>query len=144
MHQSHFPQCTICNRNVHIFVTKWCIVGNCQTHRGIYEMGLFHLPAPTRTAEKWPKIQIYFCFSNTAYRIQNQLFLGLRGKHQSCMWLTCHLWGPLYKHKITLIPARISNHMPSKVWDEITYPFSQTSMAAAFTVWEWMSDFISH
>ena len=22
-----------------------------------------------------------------------------------------------------LIPAWISNHMPSKVWDEITYPF---------------------
>ena len=24
---------------------------------------------------------------------------------------------------VTLIPAWISNHMPSKVWDEITYPF---------------------
>ena len=27
MHQSHIPQCTFCNRNVHISVTKWCIVG---------------------------------------------------------------------------------------------------------------------
>ena len=27
------------------------------------------------------------------------------------------------KHGLTLIPAWISNHMPSKVWDEITYPF---------------------
>ena len=24
---------------------------------------------------------------------------------------------------LTLIPAWISNHLPSKVWDEITYPF---------------------
>ena len=32
-------------------------------------------------------------------------------------------WVPFYKHGSTLIPARISNHMPSKVWDEITYPF---------------------
>ena len=26
------------------------------------------------------------------------------------------------KHGLTLIPAWISNHMPCKVWDEITYP----------------------
>ena len=32
-------------------------------------------------------------------------------------------WGPFYKHGLTLIPAWISNHMSSKVWDEITYPF---------------------
>ena len=24
---------------------------------------------------------------------------------------------------LTLIPARISNYMPGKVWDEINYPF---------------------
>ena len=30
---------------------------------------------------------------------------------------------PFYKHGLTLIPAWISNHMPGKVWDEITYPF---------------------
>ena len=28
-----------------------------------------------------------------------------------------------YEHGLILIPAYISNHMPSKVWDEITYPF---------------------
>ena len=32
-------------------------------------------------------------------------------------------WGPFYKNGLTLIPAWISNHMPSKVWDEITHPF---------------------
>ena len=34
----------------------------------------------------------------------------------------CHLQaigGPFYKHGLTLLPAWISNHMPS----EITYPF---------------------
>ena len=30
---------------------------------------------------------------------------------------------PFYWHGLTLIPARLSNHMSSKVWDEITYPF---------------------
>ena len=29
----------------------------------------------------------------------------------------------LYKHGLALIPARISNHMSSKVWENITYPF---------------------
>ena len=27
------------------------------------------------------------------------------------------------KNGLTLIPARISNHMPIKVWDEIAYSF---------------------
>ena len=31
--------------------------------------------------------------------------------------------GPFYQHGFTLIPAWISNHMPSNMWDEITYPF---------------------
>ena len=30
---------------------------------------------------------------------------------------------PSYYHGLTLIPAWMCNHMPSKVWDEITYPF---------------------
>ena len=31
--------------------------------------------------------------------------------------------GPFYYNGLTLIPAWISNHMPGKVWDEITNPF---------------------
>ena len=31
--------------------------------------------------------------------------------------------GPFYLHGLTLIPAWMSNHTSSKVWDEITYPF---------------------
>ena len=36
---------------------------------------------------------------------------------------TVDRWGPFYLHGWTLIPAGISNHKPSKMWDEITYPF---------------------
>ena len=32
-------------------------------------------------------------------------------------------WAPFYWDGLILMPARISNHMPSKVWYEITYPF---------------------
>ena len=28
-----------------------------------------------------------------------------------------------YQHGLNLIPAWISDHIPGKVWDEITYPF---------------------
>ena len=30
---------------------------------------------------------------------------------------------PFYYHGLIIIPTWISNHMPNKVWDEITYPF---------------------
>ena len=30
--------------------------------------------------------------------------------------------GPFYKHGLTFIPTWISDHMPNKMWDEITYP----------------------
>ena len=42
----------------------------------------------------------------------------------SCVWnIQIATWSPFYKHVSTLIPACISNHMPSRVWDEIIYPF---------------------
>ena len=40
-----------------------------------------------------------------------------------------YTWGPLYQHGLTLIPAWISNHMHSKVWDELSIN-SQTSTVA--------------
>ena len=30
---------------------------------------------------------------------------------------------PFYQYGLTLIPAWISYHVPSEVWNEITYPF---------------------
>ena len=45
-------------------------------------------------------------------------------------WATSQtIWGPFYSCGLTLIPAWINNHMTSKMWDEITYPFP-TSMVA--------------
>ena len=42
-----------------------------------------------------------------------------------CRWyvLIISYLGPFYLHELTLIPAWISIHMPSEVWDELTYPF---------------------
>ena len=51
--------------------------------------------------------------------------------------------GPFYLHRLTLIPAWISNHVPCTVWDEITYPFTNFN-SATIEVWEWINNFISH
>ena len=37
----------------------------------------------------------------------------------------------------------MSNHMPSKVWIEIAYPFPNLNSATE-KVWEWISRFIQH
>ena len=52
-------------------------------------------------------------------------------------------WGPLYQHGFNSIPAWTSNHMPSEVWVEITYPFPNTN-GATVEVWEWIINFIPH
>ena len=37
-----------------------------------------------------------------------------------------HSWSPFHKYYLHLVPAWISNHMPSEVRDEITFSFLQT------------------
>ena len=37
----------------------------------------------------------------------------------------------------------ITNHMPGKVWDELTYPFPNFN-GATVEVWEWIGNFIPH
>ena len=49
-------------------------------------------------------------------------------KNLNCPWkmflsIRMYICSRFYYHGSTLIPAWISNLMPSKVWDEITYPF---------------------
>ena len=41
------------------------------------------------------------------------------------------------------ICAWISNHMPSEVWDQITYPLPNFN-GCTFGVWEWISNFIPY
>ena len=48
-------------------------------------------------------------------------------------------WGRFYQHGLFLIPVWISNHMPSKVWDEITYRFPNF-YGATVEAREWISN----
>ena len=49
-------------------------------------------------------------------------------------------WGP-YLHEVTLISSWIHNHMPSTVWDVITYPFPNFN-GASLEVLKGISNFI--
>ena len=51
--------------------------------------------------------------------------------------------GYFYNHGLTLIPTCISNHMLSRVWCEITYPFLNFN-GNAVEVWERIYNFIPH
>ena len=51
----------------------------------------------------------------------------------SCVWFQMDI----------LIPAWISNHMPNKVWDKITYPFPNFN-GCTVVVWERISNFTTH
>ena len=51
-----------------------------------------------------------------------------------CHCQHCFYRGSFYWHGLTLISARISNHIPSKVRDEVTYPFSNFN-GATIEVW---------
>ena len=52
-----------------------------------------------------------------------------------------HFWGPFY-YQLTWISAWISNHIHSKNWDEITYPFSNFN--DTIEVWERISHVTLH
>ena len=49
--------------------------------------------------------------------------------------------GPLYWHGLTYIPAWLSNHMSSQMWDDITYSFPNCN-SCAFEVWERLLEII--
>ena len=42
----------------------------------------------------------------------------------------CQVWMPVAPFTNMVYSACISNHMPSKVWDEIIYPFLNFNSAA--------------
>ena len=73
-------------------------------------------------AISWPNVDQSVSYRST---FQVNCFCNLRVKSD---WIPIYFYkkfpdAPLSK-KLILIPAWISNHMPSKVWDEITYPYS--------------------
>ena len=49
-------------------------------------------------------------------------------------------WSLIYLHALTLIRALISKHLPSRMWDEIAYPFPNFN-GATVEVWAWISNF---
>ena len=49
----------------------------------------------------------------------------------------------IYEHGLTLIPAWISNHMPSNAWDKITYPISKLQRCNRWSL-EWICYFIPY
>ena len=61
----------------------------------------------------------------------------------------CHQWAfpstrdPFYEQDFTFIRAWMSNHTPTKVWNEITYPFPNFNCVTV-AVWKWISNFIPH
>ena len=57
--------------------------------------------------------------------------------------ITVDIKGPFHWRGLTLIPAWISNHMLSKMWYEITYPFPNL-YGATVEVWEWIRNFIPY
>ena len=76
----------------------------------------------------------------TWYSIAIQCFDNL-ARYKDCDRSEGNIWGPFYQHGLTLISAWISNHMPSKKWDEITYPFPNFN-SATVEVWVWINNFI--
>ena len=52
--------------------------------------------------------------------------------------------GSFYWHELTLIPACLGNHMPSKVLTEITYPSPNFNGQTFEVILEWISNFITH
>ena len=67
-----------------------------------------------------------------------QIIFGLE-----CKFDTKEVHGNKYDKSYTAATAWISNHIPSKVWDEITYPFPNFN-GYTVEVWEWISNFIPH
>ena len=52
-------------------------------------------------------------------------------------------WRPFYWHGLIPIPTWISNNMPSKAWDEITYLFPNFK-SCTVEVWETIRNFIPY
>ena len=59
------------------------------------------------------------------------------------MWVITWIWKKPGAPLLALVQAWIGSHTPSKVWDEITYPFLNV-YSSIFEAWELISNFIPH
>ena len=50
------------------------------------------------------------------------------------MWSAADSWHPLYSCGLILVPEWISDHIHSKVLDEITYPFQNFNVGEMFQI----------
>ena len=87
---------------------------------------------------------LYWLKGSIGFGNVSQLMMAFCHEKTEC----CHSWDPFYWHGLTLIPAWIRNSIHYiikhyKVWDEITYPYSNFN-GAAIEVWKWISNFILH
>ena len=82
------------------------------------------------------------CLLNDKLFIHCSYGVGIKysRRTRSIQWLLIPS-DPFYLYGLTLIPTWIDNHIPSKVWDEITDPFQNFS-GATVELWEWINNFI--
>ena len=80
--------------------------------------------------------QICYMLHDLSYLMQNEYYSKSAGTiYHSCV--------PILIDVINSISTWISNHIPSKVYGEITYPYPNFSSCTA-KVWEWINYFIPH
>ena len=78
-------------------------------------------------------VKVYYCAQHG--ELEEPMSWRVENKYKFC--------GLLILYGLTLILAWTDNHMPSKVWVEITYPFPNFNDSTV-EVWEWISNFIQH
>ena len=104
--------------------------------------------------QNWPRVKMHLKVSSAKWRsswlcLNVLTLLVLQPKYSgmtSAILLTIvapNTSPPFYQHELTWIPAWISNYIHYKVWDEITYPFSNVN-GCTIEVWKWRSNFVPH
>ena len=71
----------------------------------------------------WREICTGTALHHTTYQWANERNSRSQVTHAGTSSFHPVTWGTFIQHGLILIPTWISNHMQSKVWDEIIYPF---------------------
>ena len=113
------------------------------------ELWCFLLSAPKQTAEQtidppviWDAIVLIMTSLKCSWKLDGEASCSCVFNFMS---VYCNdIWDPFYWYELTLITACISNHILSKLLDEITWPFRNFT-GCAVAVWEMISSyFIPH